>query len=207
MRLLRNHGVPANRPRWGTRRHGAHGAWRFEEEERWASTRAGSTTQSTKPSSNRSSTATATRRSSTSASSRTRSGSASGPSPYGPIPSTTSSGWTHCSSPTGAPRPSSPGRSVSSELWGACQDRPFTMDEFLELSVLISEVEGVRGSLCTDCAMLGRPNVSANWALGHHQSVPGPPALPPGSCPDRRRRHPPDFLAGRPRRAVHAGRP
>jgi len=52
-----------------------------------------------------------------------------------------------------------------SELWTSCQDRPFTMDEFLELSVLISEVEGLRGSLCADCAMLGRPNVSANWAL------------------------------------------
>ena len=39
------------------------------------------------------------------------------------------------------------------------------MDEFLELSVLVSEVEGIRGSLCADCAMLGRPNTSANWAL------------------------------------------
>ncbi len=53
-----------------------------------------------------------------------------------------------------------------SELWGACQDRPLAMEEFLELSVLISEVDGVRGSLCTDCAMLGRPKVSASWALG-----------------------------------------
>jgi len=52
-----------------------------------------------------------------------------------------------------------------SELWGACQGRPFTMDEFLELSVLISEVEGIRGSLCADCALLGRPDASANWAL------------------------------------------
>ncbi len=52
-----------------------------------------------------------------------------------------------------------------SELWGRSTYRPFTMDEFLELSMLISEVEGIRGSLCTDCAMLGRPNVSANWAL------------------------------------------
>ena len=54
-----------------------------------------------------------------------------------------------------------------SALWGSCQERPFTMDEFLELSVLITEVEGVRGSLCVDCAMLGRPNVSANWSLGN----------------------------------------
>ena len=52
-----------------------------------------------------------------------------------------------------------------SELWGDCQGRAFTMDEFLELSVLVSEVEGIRGSLCADCAMLGRPNISANWAL------------------------------------------
>ena len=46
-----------------------------------------------------------------------------------------------------------------------CQDRPFTMDEFLELSMLVTEVNGIRGALCTDCAMLDRPNVSANWAL------------------------------------------
>ena len=52
-----------------------------------------------------------------------------------------------------------------SELWGDCRDRPFTMDEFLELSMLVTEVNGIRGSLCTDCAMLGRPSVSANWAL------------------------------------------
>jgi hypothetical protein len=52
-----------------------------------------------------------------------------------------------------------------SELWGDCRGRPFTMDEFLELSMLVTEVNGIRGSLCTDCAMLGRPSVSANWAL------------------------------------------
>jgi hypothetical protein len=52
-----------------------------------------------------------------------------------------------------------------SELWGACKDRPFSMHEFLELSVLVTEVDGLRGSLCVDCAMLGRPNVSAHWAL------------------------------------------
>jgi hypothetical protein len=52
-----------------------------------------------------------------------------------------------------------------SELWGGCQDRPFTMDEFLELSVLVTDVSGIRGELCADCAMLERPNVSANWAL------------------------------------------
>ena len=52
-----------------------------------------------------------------------------------------------------------------SELWGDCRDRPFTMDEFLELSMLVTEVNGIRGALCTDCAMLGRPSVSANWAL------------------------------------------
>ena len=39
------------------------------------------------------------------------------------------------------------------------------MHEFLELSVLVTEVDGIRGSLCADCAMLGRPNVSANWVL------------------------------------------
>jgi hypothetical protein len=52
-----------------------------------------------------------------------------------------------------------------SELWSNCQDHPFTMDEFLELSMLVTEVKGIRGALCADCAMLDRPNVSANWAL------------------------------------------
>ena len=28
-------------------------------------------------------------------------------------------------------------------------------------------VDGLRGSLCIDCAMLDRPNVSANWSLGN----------------------------------------
>jgi hypothetical protein len=54
-----------------------------------------------------------------------------------------------------------------SELWGRCQSGFFTMDEFCELSTLISEVDGLRGTLCVDCAMLDRPNVSANWALAN----------------------------------------
>ncbi len=52
-----------------------------------------------------------------------------------------------------------------SELWGHCQSRSLTMEEFLELSTLVTEVDGIRGSLCIDCTMLDRPNVSANWAL------------------------------------------
>ncbi len=52
-----------------------------------------------------------------------------------------------------------------SELWERCQHRPCTMEEFLELSALITEVGGIPGALCVDCAMLERPNVSANWAL------------------------------------------
>jgi len=52
-----------------------------------------------------------------------------------------------------------------SELWSHCQSGFFTFDEFRELSALIAEVDGIRGSLCVDCAMLDRPNVSANWAL------------------------------------------
>ena len=46
------------------------------------------------------------------------------------------------------------------------------MDEFLELSALITEVGGIPGLLCVDCAMLDRPNVSANWSLGHDDPVP-----------------------------------
>ncbi len=51
------------------------------------------------------------------------------------------------------------------ELWGFCESGSLAMDEFFELSALITEVEGIRGSLCADCRMLGRPSVSANWAL------------------------------------------
>ena len=40
-------------------------------------------------------------------------------------------------------------------------------EEFRELSALIAEVDGLRGSLCIDCAMLDRPNVSANWSLSN----------------------------------------
>lgn len=53
-----------------------------------------------------------------------------------------------------------------SELWHLCQRGALTLDDFLELSTLITEVEGIRGSLCTDCAMLERPNVRTNWSLG-----------------------------------------
>ncbi len=52
-----------------------------------------------------------------------------------------------------------------SELWERCQRGQLTMDEFFELSALITEVNGITGSLCVDCAMLDRPNVSSNWAL------------------------------------------
>jgi hypothetical protein len=52
-----------------------------------------------------------------------------------------------------------------SELWERCQRGTLTMDEFFELSALITEVNGITGSLCVDCAMLDRPNVPANWAL------------------------------------------
>lgn len=51
------------------------------------------------------------------------------------------------------------------ELWDRCQRGFLTMDEFFELSSLITVVNGISGSLCVDCAMLDRPNVSANWAL------------------------------------------
>jgi hypothetical protein len=52
-----------------------------------------------------------------------------------------------------------------SELWERCQRGQLTMDEFFELSALITEVNAITGSLCVDCAMLDRPNVSSNWAL------------------------------------------
>ena len=51
------------------------------------------------------------------------------------------------------------------ELWGYCETGCLAMDEFFELSALITEVLGLPGSLCSDCEMLGRPNISPNWAL------------------------------------------
>jgi len=52
-----------------------------------------------------------------------------------------------------------------SELWGLCDSGFLAMDEFFELSALITQVQGLPGSLCVDCEDVGRPNVSANWAL------------------------------------------
>jgi len=54
-----------------------------------------------------------------------------------------------------------------SELWSRCQSGCFTIEEFRELSTLITQVDGIRGALCIDCAMLDRPNVSANWSLAN----------------------------------------
>ena len=56
-----------------------------------------------------------------------------------------------------------------SQLWGLCRARAgaCTMEDFRELSGLIAEVNGIRGALCIDCAMLDRPNVSSNWSLGN----------------------------------------
>ena len=53
-----------------------------------------------------------------------------------------------------------------SELWGLCESGRLAMAEFFELSALIAQVQGLPGSLCVDCEMLRRPNVSPNWALG-----------------------------------------
>jgi hypothetical protein len=52
-----------------------------------------------------------------------------------------------------------------SELWGLCDSGLLAMGEFFELSALIGQVDSIPGSLCVDCDMLGRPNVSPNWAL------------------------------------------
>jgi hypothetical protein len=52
-----------------------------------------------------------------------------------------------------------------SELWARCEGGCLAMDEFFELSTLITQVQGLPGSLCVDCDMLGRPNVDSNWAL------------------------------------------
>ncbi len=52
-----------------------------------------------------------------------------------------------------------------SELWGLCESGRLAMEEFFELSALLARVQGLPGSLCVDCEMLQRPNVSPNWAL------------------------------------------
>ena len=52
-----------------------------------------------------------------------------------------------------------------SELWARCEGGRLEMDEFFELSALITQVQGLPGALCVDCDMLGRPDVSPNWAL------------------------------------------
>jgi hypothetical protein len=52
-----------------------------------------------------------------------------------------------------------------SELWDLCESGCLAMHEFFELSALITQVQGLPGSLCADCDMLGRPNLRANWAL------------------------------------------
>jgi hypothetical protein len=51
------------------------------------------------------------------------------------------------------------------ELWDVCESGCLAMHEFFELSALITQVQGLPGSLCADCKMLGRPNMSPNWAL------------------------------------------
>ena len=53
-----------------------------------------------------------------------------------------------------------------SELWNRCRAGTVTNVEFGELARLIAEVDGIHGLLCVDCAILDRPMVSANWALG-----------------------------------------
>jgi len=52
-----------------------------------------------------------------------------------------------------------------SELWGRCESGRLAMEEFFELSALLARVKCLPGSLCVDCEMLHRPNVSPNWAL------------------------------------------
>ena len=83
-----------------------------------------------------------------------------------------------------------------SELWGLCQDRPCTMEEFLELSTLITEVGGIPGSLCVDCAMLEPPQRSDELGAGHDDPLPWAPPLSARSRADRRRQHPPLRVSG-----------
>ncbi len=52
------------------------------------------------------------------------------------------------------------------ELWERCQSGSLPMDEFLELATLVTEVDGLPGDECGDCAMLQRPITLDNWALG-----------------------------------------
>jgi hypothetical protein len=53
-----------------------------------------------------------------------------------------------------------------SELWERCRNESCTLDEFFELSTLITEVEPIENLLCVDCATLGRPLAPAHWSMG-----------------------------------------
>ncbi len=52
-----------------------------------------------------------------------------------------------------------------SELWGHAERGALLTSELVELTMLVSEVEGVPGAVCADCAMLKRPSLHGNWAL------------------------------------------
>ena len=130
----------------------------LEEERQWiASTRVGSTTRRSTPSSTGGGSLRAHPRCSTSVSFPTRSASASGPSECGP---TLAGDELQPDSLLFADQGAEAELCEElrlSELWGGCPERPFTMDEFLELSVLVTDVSGIHGVLCADCAMLERP--------------------------------------------------
>ena len=82
-----------------------------------------------------------------------------------------------------------------SELWDVCQRGCLTLDEFLELSTLIAEVEGIPGSLCARLRHAGAAELERELVARHHRAVPGASPLSPGLCPHRRRRRPVPGLA------------
>ena len=91
-----------------------------------------------------------------------------------------------------------------SELWGRCEGGRLAMDEFFELSTLLTQVQGLPGSLCVDCEMLGRANVTTKLVPGCDDVVPSPSALPARSRADRRGSGP--AVAESPTRDGPAGR-
>ncbi len=71
--------------------------------------------------------------------------------------------------------------------------------------LLIAQVRGLPGSLCADCAMLRRPNVSPELGAGHDDPVPGTPPLPAGPRSHRRGLQPAVANAPPAPGAVHNG--
>ena len=83
-----------------------------------------------------------------------------------------------------------------SELWGACQGRPFTMDEFPR--AVGADLRSGRYSRLAVRGLrhVGPPRCQRKLGIGRHLAVPRPFALPPRPRRDRRGRQAPGLVTG-----------